>query len=382
MAFIFSMLTIGVENAQSQQMCQDLFSKSRRQVEIVSHSTQAAPAASKIKIKLEALSTDPNVALAQIIEMATLTPDVYLNEKSAFKNNRLKLGVALENGYSLEITYKADYREKASFTLEGAKIISPTNRSEIISKNYLEYKELNLRENTEFDLSDIYPDGRDITVRLPAVIDGKPLELFTKMLPKFEYLSKQQIRDALNTKSFGMFKLYVQNHFLSGYLTEYVFKGFFKTSVKIMLLPIMVVVGLQFKPEITEAYNYINPAKIEWVQPTMHRLESSVPADLKLQISNILNNLPTELLATNMNQYNVKTDLNAPKIKLSSDQYVWVAHGVNKLSGEEKTFLIVTNDTGKGQIEYFTIEIDKEKNSTLIEYFKSQGTYIRVPAVK
>lgn len=377
--FVFLVTTLFFEKVQARDMCIDLFKATTKMVEITNAHIEGEPVkASSLEIKLAPLSANKDVALAQIIEMATLTPDILLTEKSAFRDNRLKLGILLEHGYSLEVVYKADFREKPSFTFEGSKIISPSNRSEIISKNHLEYQELALKENTTYDLSDIYPNGSNIIVKLPAVIEGPALAEFRKMLPRFEFQTKEEIRENIKTKSMTQFKLITHRKALTGFMGEYFYKGIFKTTIKLVFIPIMVVAGLHYKPEIEAAYNYMTNTPIEWVVPTVKRLETTLPAELKPELQGILAGMAPAL--TGASEVNLKNNLDAPRLRISATQHAWVSQGSDKLSGIEKTYLIISQDNEKGAIEYFAVEINPIVHSKLIAHFKTEGKLIKASA--
>ncbi len=353
--------------ANANLWCSDLFQNKfteRAAVTTFSDSSLRPTEITIVKEKFE----DNDQTLLDIIDMHTRTPDIELG----IRDNRLKLGVILENGYSLEITYKADDRENRRFTLEEGKMISPSNRSKTLTHNFLEFKALNLKSENKFDLSDIYEDGKQITIRLPEVIEGKVHARLIKLLEahQMKKMDKMTVRQMIANYSMWRFENIMWQRSIENFIKE-----------RVKRYSITAVLGTALWISATGDHNGLlkqfSTDQRAWVEESMTRATAVVPDNLKTQMGD-LHTLTTLAIQNKAEMPDLKRSMEAKKMVLSATNHAWITVTTDKVTKLSKTYFVISQEEKGGNITLFSVELDAKAFADVISYFKKSDKVLNI----
>jgi hypothetical protein len=338
------------------------------------------------------LSTDSQVAFMELIRMISATRAVQFSYK-AFRGKEygeLVIGIPLANKYSLEISYKSDYREgqEETYGADSVKIVTPSGKAELARGNMRHIETGSFHKDLQIDLTD-YPAiaDRNFTVSVPEVISADALGVFNKIAPKLDYLTKAELREISKTNNYLKLKALIHIRHAKARIKEFLFKGPFKTFYKLVFgLPLtyflLVQVNTHFQPEIMAAKSMLAGDQNQWVSQTLSRsLEAEqVPVSVKNDIRKLMSAFDAGQMNQTMSSQMKREfppDLNAPgKFQVSKDQYMWIEKVVDQTQNKEVTLLFVSQDSRAGQIQYAVTVLDSEKYKTLIAYMNSHGQFL------
>lgn len=354
-------------SVNAQMWCSDIFQNKFTQRTSITSFADGSLRPTEITI-LKEMFQDTDQTLLDIIDMHTRTPDIELG----IRDNRLKLGASLENGYSLEITYKADDRENRRFTLEDGKIISPSNRSKILTHNFLEFKTLNLKGESKFDLSDIFEDGKKITIRLPEVIEGNVHARLVKLLEarQMKKMDKMTVRQMIAKYSIWRFENIMWQRSIENFIKE-----------RVKRYSITAVLGTALWIGATGDHNGLlkrfSTDQRAWVEESMTRATAVVPDNLKTQMGD-LHTLTTMAIQNKAEMPNLKRSMEAKKMVLSASNHAWITVTTDKVTKLSKTYFVVSQEEKGGNITLFSVEIDASKFADVISYFKKSDKVLNI----
>ncbi len=354
-------------SANAQLWCVDIFQKKFTQRAAITAFADGSLRPTEITIVKERFE-DTDQTLIDIIDMHTRTPDIELG----VRDNRLKLGVTLETGYSLEITYKADDREQRRFTLEEGKLISPSNRSKTLTHNFLEFKTLNLKGENKFDLSDIYADGKQITIRLPEFIEGNVHTRLIKLLEtrQMKKMDKMTVREMIAKYTIRRFENILWQRSIENFIKE-----------RVKRYSITAVLGTALWLGATGDHNGLvkrfTTDQRAWVGETLTRATAVVPDNLKPQMSE-LHAVTTMAIQNKTEMPELKQSMEAKKMVLSATNHAWITVSTDKFTKESRTFFVVSQEEKGGNISLFSVQIDPKTFADVITYFKKSDKVLNI----
>lgn len=354
-------------SANAQVWCADIFQNKFTQRAAITAFADGSQRPTEITIIKEKFQ-DTDQTLIDIIDLHTRTPDMELG----IRDNRLKLGITLENGYSLEITYKADDREQRRFTLEEGKMISPSNRSKTLTHNFLEFKTLNLKGESKFDLSDIFEDGKQITVRLPEFIEGNVHTRLLQLLEtrQMKKMDKMAVREMIAKYSIWRFENILWQRSIENFVKE-----------RVKRYSITAVLGTALWLAATGDHNGLvkrfSTDQRAWVEESLTRATAVVPDNLKPQMSD-LHALTTTAIQSKATMPDLKRSMEAKKMVLSATNHAWITVATDKVTNQSKTYFVVSQEEKGGNISLFSVEIDAKTFADVITHFKKSDKVLNI----
>jgi hypothetical protein len=340
------------------------------------------------------LSPQSRTALMELIRMVSMTRAV----KFSFKEfqgkeiGKLILALPLENNYSVEITYKSDYRTQSSprYTISSMELITPSGKAEFLRKN-MQNVEGGLDSDISFDLSD-YPSLAKSSFKLhvPVEITGEALSAFASIAPKLELLTKQELNEISTTNNYFKLKTLVHYRAAKALIKNYLVKGPFKTFYKLVIgIPFIFFVSGQvnthFHPQLEAMKSLFVGDQSAWVTTTLERASESdrLPSQVRTQLQQLIGDVQhgqQDKATTAELKKAYPPDLNTKsKFQISREQYLWIESVYDKDSNKERTLLFLTQDDHYGKIQYSVTVLDPHKYSLLINYVQSRGSFLPLP---
>lgn len=354
-----------------------------------------------IHLNDRALAPKDTAAVMELVRMIAATRSVKFSYKAFIGKEfgEIILGFPLKNRYSLEITYKSDYRDGVKiFTADKVTLITPSGHADIAQKN-VQTIEGGLIDKLNIDLSD-YPGIADnnFRIHIPSEITGNALELFeSKIAKKLDLLDKNDLWKIAQSNSYAKMKALINYRAFMAMMKDYHIKGVFKTYVKWVAVPLFG--GLMLWQANTHMPNQMHSARLTiqnlitgpqtpWLRSSLDQfmMADHVPVPVKTQIKELQvefdrNASQSQAIAALNRQF--PPNLNFPgKFQLSKDQYMWVTKEFDQSKGRDVTLLFITQDNKFGQIEYAVAEIDPTKYSSLIKFLESKGQFLPLQEVK
>ncbi len=373
------LLAFFVVSAHAENMCIDLFPlspikrKTLARVHVVATSTPAA----ELTVKTQALSQDPDVAMQDVLFHLASTRDLSLSQKTFLKNGELHLGYDLGEGYKFEVTYRAS---DPVLVIKRGIIITPSNREKVVFENFLQLNQVRPQEIESFDLANIYPDFKKITVGVPLVIEANVIAKLIEFSPRFDYITKEELRKLVSENHIVNLTETAQKRFIKHKFLHYWNLAKYKAIVKVPFQLIKNGIGLMFFAIISttnvahDIKEFFVPDQKVWVSQSLERLESAMPTSVKAEVIAIENLTATAIKSKA--QPDIKNNLDGVKFKVSATQYAWITKGTDKATGAEQSFFVVSQDNKKGQIQYFAVQFDFNKFPNLVKYFNQTGRLI------
>lgn len=348
-----------------------------------------------IHLRDTALAPKDRDAIMELVRMIAATRSVKFSYKAFIGKEfgELVLGFPLRNKYSLEVTYKSDYRDGARvFNADRVVLITPSGHADIAGKN-IQNIEGGLIEKLSIDLSE-YPGlaGNNFRVSIPSEITGTALQIFeSKIANKLSLLEKDDLWNIAKSNNYTKMKALINYRSFMALMKDYHIKGVFKTYVKWVAVPLFG--GLMLWQANTHFPNQTQSARLTiqnlivgpqnaWLKSSLDQfiVAPQVPGAVKTQIRDL--QLELEANAKNpaataaLNQQ-FPPNINFPgKFQLSKDQYMWITTEFDKTKNRDVTLLFITQDNKYGQIEYAIAEIDHQKYQPLIQFLESKGQFL------
>ena len=375
-------------------LCKQLFLETGKGVNIV---LQSPDSPSELNLKARVFEATGNAKeisqeVSDLVLMMAQARSPIISDKEINQKGKLVLGLPIGNGFVLELKYRSNSTFEDKFVLDHINLLSPSGKQIDVSANPIDiYDDRKIsKERVNFEIG-TYPNGYSVYANIPTLIKGDVLREIQQLAPKLELLPKDVLRELAKEANLKALKSKANKAYMKYFIKRYSIRGVFKTLFKIVVyepIKMLFTVGVvYFAMSTTGMVN--NPSNItemlfpakssEWVSKSLTdsiRAEA-LPADVKKQ----LEVLQTDLVKDpSMNQSNNNTaaDLNAPKLQVTKDQYLWTTTVVDKETGKAATVIFVSRDNKNGQVTYAAIKVDPEKFKSLIEYIRSIGQFIPV----
>lgn len=381
-------------SAMAQLMCHQLLVQLDNDVTISKQESSETPS----ELNLQAKSfdaTEPSQVseqLSELVLMMAQSRSMIISEKEVNEKGRLLLGMPIGNGFFLELKYKSNSGTEPKYVLDHINMISPSGKQLDVSANpidpYFDTKLSNERVNFEIGT---YPNGFNVSARIPTVIKGQVLKEIQALAPKLELVPKEVIRELATESDIKVLKTKANRAYMKYFIKRYSVRGVFKTLFKLVVyepLKLLLTLGVIY----TAAHNFSNgkisiqellgPENIpnaSWVGKALHETSSAeqIPADVRQQLSQLENDVRSKNVSASQSP-GTPLDQNASKLQVSKDQYLWTTNITDKATGRTATVIFVSSDNKQGQINYSAIVVDPVKYQKLIEYIKSVGQFIPV----
>lgn len=335
---------------------------------------------SKLFIEASSFSKDTNQAAIELIRLLVQNSVYKLEDKNVLTKNKLLLGVPIQNGYFLELTYESKSNTHPRFILQDKiELITPSGKAFKLTENLIHPDEMRIH-TSEFDIKNYIQQGVHLTLKAPLIIDGALLKKFSQLAEYFEYFEKNEIAKIFKSNSMlkieTLFKIRKAQKVFFKVLIKEPFKFIIGGSLMFAVFNTQVIFPHQNKqtllnqpPAITQNY----------VASIIHQLP--IPEN-KPQIKEEFQNLQQEAIR----QLNSKTssNLNPIDIRLDADNFfsrqynIFVFDKINKASGLTQTYIVFSNDISKNQnlaMQFFAIEVNPFHYQKLIAYIKHQGSF-------
>jgi len=354
------------------------------------------------EINERSLSPKETAAVMELVRMIAATRAVSFSYKEFKDHGKLILGIPLRNRYSLEITYKSDYRDNQRvFVADQVVLITPSGHADIAQKN-VQNIEGGLVEKLNIDLSD-YPGLRDnnFLIHIPAEISGKTLQIFEhKIAKRLSLLTKDELVKVSAYKNYWSMRTSLWSKSVMAKIREYHIKGVFKTYVKYLAVPVLAVATIwtgntyfpvqthQARLAITHTVkDVLNGPQNPWLKASLDQfaMAEHLPLAVKNQIRDLQadfdkNSKAPEVTAALNKQFS-PTINSSNKFQLNKDQFMWISTEFDKAKNKDVTLLFITQDNKYGQIEYAVAEIDRQKYEPLIKFLESKGQFLPLQEV-
>lgn len=392
---LYILIVFGFTSAQAAVMCKDLFFETGKDVSVQHHANRNLPSELNLIGKaFDATGNSVKVSLevSELINMMASSRSPIINGKEINEKGRLILGLPVGSGFVLELKYRANFTEGAKYVLDHINLLSPSGKQIDVSANPLDlYSDRILsRDRTNFEIGS-YPDGYNITAKIPTVIMGDVLKEIQLLSPKLELLPKEVIREIARESNLKELKSKANKAYMKYFIKRYSFRGVFKTLFKLTVYePLKIVltagilyvaastVGITSNHSISEFF--MPKQNTEWVAKSINESAQSkkLPANVKNQLQTLQSDLESHSTDAIQTKNNQAVDQNAAKLQVTKDQYLWTTTMTDKETGRSSTIIFISRDNQQGQISYAAIQVDPAKYQSLISYIKSIGQFIPV----
>ncbi|MEZ0392758.1 MAG: hypothetical protein ACAH59_11115 [Pseudobdellovibrionaceae bacterium] len=340
------------------------------------------------------LAPKSRMAVMELVRMINHTRAV----KFSFKDfegkalGSLVLGLPLEKGWSVEITYKSDFRTHARYIPKNLVLIDPSGNSHQV-RNTLLNMDGTLDTSINFDLNDFTGiNFKDFKLHIPSEISGEVLTEFGKIAPRLELLTKDELRDLANSKNYFRMKTLMHYRAFKTKMGQFMNKEYFKTFLKMTMRPMIIfsvfVGAVTFFPnQVLVGKNFVQSVlsgdQKAWLNSALDKAVDSptLPETVKNQMRDLKSDFDKTLreqspLYPKTNEY--PANLNAEKFQVSKDQFMWIVKHFDKDQNREVTLFFITQDNKFGNIDYAVTEIDSKKYSALINYLQNKGQFLPI----
>ena len=181
--------------AHAKLMCQQLFLNAGKDVEVVLTHTEEP---SQLNLRAKSFEGhDPKTISEEVkdlIYMMAEARSLIISDKEVNEKGRLLLGLPIANGFFLELKYRSNSSEETKFVLDHINLISPTGKQLDVSANPIDnYDERKLsKDRINFEIG-TYPDGYNITAKIPTLIRGEVLKEIMALAPKLELFGYHEL---------------------------------------------------------------------------------------------------------------------------------------------------------------------------------------------
>lgn len=390
---VFILVALFTPHTQAKLMCQQLFLQTGKDVEVKSQINIETP--SELNLRARSFEgADPKTISEEVkdlVLMMSQARSLIISDKEVNEKGRLLLGLPIGNGFSLELKYKSNSTEENKFVLDHINLISPSGKQLDVSANPIDnYDDRKLsKDRVNFEIG-TYPDGYNITAKIPTLIRGEVLKEIQALAPKLELVPKDVIRELAKESDLKVLKSKANRAYMKYFIKRYSIRGAFKTVFKLIVyepLKMLITLGIVYTaahtitgglPSIQEL---ISPkSNVEWVYSSLHNSAGAtqVPAAVKQQLAQLETDLRGHQPGAIQSPDQLPIDQNASKLQTTKDQYLWTSTATDKATGKTSTLIFVSSDNKKGQVNYSAIVVDPVKYASLISYIKSVGQFIPV----
>lgn len=396
LAFVMLLATFNI--AASAPMCYQLFLNTSKDVKIEMKSSSEESQASELNIRPKsfeaaAKTKEFNNQIAEIVSMMAVAREPVVSDKEINIKGKLKLGLRIGNGFTLELKYRHQFHETegAMYILEHINMFSPTGKQLDISSSPIhayDVRKLSL-DRTNFEIG-TYPDGFRIQAKIPTMIKGDVMREIQELSPKLELVPKEILSEIAKESNFKELQKKANRAYMKFFIKRYFFRGLFKSAYKLFFyepLKLTLSAGIIYvavhqmgalnqSGKISEFF--LPKHNIEWVKDSVKDSANAkaLPINVKTQLLDLASDLETQKITIEPNANGKAMDQNSTRLQVSKDQYLWTTTVTDRETGREVTLIFLSRDNKQGHVEYVALQVDPIKYKELIGHIRSIGQLI------
>lgn len=388
--------------AASAPMCFQLFFNTSKDVKIELNSAPDESNASELNLKPKTFeatnkSTNFNEQLSEIVSMMSIVREPVVSDKEINIKGKLKLGLRIGNGFTLEMKYRHMFHETEGpmYILEHINMFSPTGKQLDISSNPIhayDVRKLSV-DRTNFEIG-TYPDGYKIDARIPTMIKGDIMQEIQQLAPKLELVPKSILTEISKESDINILRKKANRAYMKYFIKRYFFRGLFKSAYKLFFYePLKLTMSASIIYVAVHQLGALNQSgkisefflpkhNVEWVKESIKESSESKALSLKVrtQLQDLASDIETQKVIIEPNANGKAMDQNSTRLQVTKDQYLWTSTVSDRETGREVTLIFLSRDNKQGHVEYVALQVDPKKYKDLIEHIRSIGQMIPISA--